>query len=76
MTKQNIWQNKTFDKTKHLIKKKFEKAYIRKQIITLILDVTGEQIGLALNHVESLLNSQSSVNPALNLIIYIPTVEQ
>ena len=59
-----------------MIKKKFEKAYIRKQIITLILDVTGEQIGLALNHVESLLNSQSSVNPALNLIINIPTVEQ
>jgi len=40
------------------------------------MNVTGEQIGLALNHVESLLNSQSSVNPALNLIIYIPTVEQ
>jgi len=40
------------------------------------MNVTGEQIGLALNHVESLLNSQSSVNPALNLIIYIPKIEQ
>eukprot|EP00088_Acartia_fossae_P044827 TRINITY_DN4783_c0_g1_i4.p1 TRINITY_DN4783_c0_g1~~TRINITY_DN4783_c0_g1_i4.p1 ORF type:complete len:531 (-),score=115.00 TRINITY_DN4783_c0_g1_i4:192-1784(-) len=40
------------------------------------LEVTGEQIGLALNHVESLLNSQSSVNPAINLIIYIPRITQ
>ena len=41
-----------------------------------VLDVTGEQIGVALNHVESLLNSQSSVHPAINLIIYIPKIDQ
>jgi len=40
------------------------------------MNVTGEQIGVALNHVESLLNSQSSVNPAINLIIYIPKIDQ
>jgi len=40
------------------------------------MNVTGEQIGVALNHVESLLNSQSSVHPAINLIIYIPKIDQ
>jgi len=37
--------------------------------------LTPEQLGLAVNSVESLLTSQSSTHPALNMIVYIPPVE-
>jgi len=40
------------------------------------LEVSGDDLGIALNRVESLLSSQSSSNPALNLIVYIPTIHR
>ncbi|XP_023341084.1 GPI transamidase component PIG-S [Eurytemora carolleeae] len=40
------------------------------------LEVKAEDLALALNSVESLLSSQSSSSPALNLIIYIPPVHR
>ena len=39
-------------------------------------EVKAEDLALALNSVESLLSSQSSSSPALNLIIYIPPVHR
>ena len=37
--------------------------------------LTPDQLGLAVNSVESLLTSQSSTHPSLNMIVYIPPVE-
>jgi len=39
------------------------------------IPLTPEQLGLAVNSVESLLTSQSSTHPALNMIVYIPPIE-
>ena len=38
-------------------------------------ELTKDKLGLAVNSVESVLASQSSTNPALNMIVYIPPVE-
>ena len=38
-------------------------------------DLSPEQLGLAVNSVESLLASHTSTNPALNMIVYIPPME-
>ena len=39
------------------------------------IPLTPEQLGLAVNSVESLLTSQSSTHPALNMIVYVPPIE-
>ena len=39
------------------------------------VELTPEQLGLAVNTVESVLASQSSSNPGLNMLVYIPPVQ-
>ena len=39
------------------------------------VELTPEQLGLAVNTVESVLASQSSSNPGLNMMVYIPPVQ-
>ena len=39
------------------------------------VELGPEQLGLAVNSVESVLASQSSTHPALNMILYIPPIE-
>jgi len=40
------------------------------------LELNPEDLGLAVNSVESVLASQSSNNPAINLMVYIPPIER
>jgi len=40
------------------------------------LELNPEDLGLAVNSVESVLASQSSNNPAINLMVYVPPVER
>jgi len=40
------------------------------------LELNPEDLGLAVNSVESVLASQSSNNPALNLLVYLPPIER
>jgi len=40
------------------------------------LEVSGDELGTSLNKVESLLSSQSSSHPALNLVVYIPPIHR
>lgn len=40
------------------------------------LEVSDVELGTALNKMENLLNSQSSSNPALNLVLYIPPIQR
>jgi len=40
------------------------------------LEVGEVELGTALNRMENLLNSQSSSNPALNLVLYIPPLQR
>lgn len=40
------------------------------------LQLTPEQLGLAVNSVETLLASQASAAPALNLLVYLPPLER
>jgi len=40
------------------------------------LELSPEDLGLAVNSVESVLASQSSNNPALNLLVYLPPIER
>ena len=39
------------------------------------VELSPDQLGLAVNTVESVLASQSSTHPALNMILYIPPIE-
>ena len=39
-------------------------------------EVSGDELGTSLNKVESLLSSQSSSHPALNLVVYIPPIHR
>lgn len=40
------------------------------------LELSPDQLGLAVNSVESVLASQSSDNPGLNLLVYVPPVDR
>jgi len=40
------------------------------------LELNTEDLGLAVNSVESVLASQSSNNPALNLLVYVPPIDR